>query len=77
MCKGKNTTTIRREERVRTKGLLGAFSLKWDTMREGKITRPSRPIRCDGVDRRTNALPDRQTDRPTDQPTDKASYRGA
>ena len=33
------------------------------------------------VDRRTNALPDRQTDRQTDQqtnrPTDTASYRGA
>ena len=30
--------------------------------------------RCDGVDRRTNAL---QTNRPTDRPTDTASFRGA
>ena len=35
------------------------------------LTRPSRPIRCDGVDRRTNALPDRQTDRPTDRQTNR------
>ena len=29
------------------------------------------------VDRRTNALPDRQTDQQTDRPTGTASYRGA
>ena len=29
------------------------------------------------VDRRTNALPNRQTDRPTNRQTDTASYRGA
>ena len=29
------------------------------------------------VDRRTNALPDRQTDRQTNRSTDTASYRGA
>ena len=37
---------------------------------ERSKTRPSRPIRCDGVDRRTNALPDRPTDQQTDRPTD-------